>query len=372
MRAALPSPASRAAATSGFDAPRATAHAVGPKFHRPGDALDLYSRVVHPIEGAAPIEVAGCVVCGGARATPRFAVDGIDATIVECSSCGLGWFEPLPSPDEVAALYPQEYYGAPGAKFLSLIEWAVRVVAARHVRFLSAGLAPGAAVLDVGCGRGVTLSPLADRGFEVHGLEVSEQAVRGADPRASIRIAPNLAAAGYEAGRFDQIVIWHVLEHLADPKGTLLECHRLLKPGGRLVVAVPNFSSWQARFGGAGWFHLDAPRHLFQFPLSALRALLERCGFACGRDYHFSLRQNPFGWLQSLQNRLDPDRPNRLYAAMHGDASGAGVGERLATVVPWLAIGALPAIALSVVEAVFRSGATVHVVATRADTPDRP
>ena len=333
--------------------------------------MDLYSRPIRSIEGAAPIAVAGCVVCDTPRATPRFAVEGCDSPIVVCENCGLGWFEPMLAPEAVAALYPGEYYGEPGAKFLPILEWAVRAVAARHVRFLSAGLAPGAAVLDVGCGRGVALSPLADRGLEVHGLEVNEQAARGADPRASIRIADDLVAAQYEAEQFDQIVIWHVLEHLPDPRGTLVECARLLKPGGRLVVAVPNFASWQASFGGPGWFHLDAPRHLFQFPLPALRALLERCGFDCGQAYHFSLRQNPFGWLQSLQNRLDPEHPNRLYTAMQlsgrsGSEASASFSQRLRSVAPWLVLGALPALLLSVLEAVCRSGATVHVVATRS------
>ena len=333
--------------------------------------MDLYSRPVRSIEGAAPIAVAGCTVCDSPWATPRFTVAGCESPIVVCERCGLGWFEPMLSPEDVAALYPGEYYGEPGAKFLPILEWAVRAVAARHVRFLSAGLAPGAAVLDIGCGRGVTLSPLADRGLEVHGLEVNEQAARGADPRASIRIAADLVSAQYEAEYFDQIVIWHVLEHLADPRGTLAECARLLKPGGRRVVAVPNFESWQARFGGPGWFHLDAPRHLFQFPLSALRELLTRCGFDCGKAYHFSLRQNPFGWLQTLQNRLDPERPNRLYTLMQlsGQSptqAGASPLRRLRAVAPWLLLGTAPALLLSALEAVCRSGATVHVMATRS------
>jgi SAM-dependent methyltransferase len=221
----------------------------------------------------------------------------------------------------------------------------------------------------------VVLSPLADLGFEVHGVEISERAVQGADPRAAIRIAEDLVTAGYDAESFDQIVIWHVLEHLRDPRGTLTECRRLLKPGGRLVVAVPNFSSWQARFGGAGWFHLDAPRHLFHFPLTALRSLLERCGLEAGKNYHFSLRQNPFGWIQSLQNRLDPEHPNRLYATMQvpgrrGDAEASGFLSRLLVVAPWLLIGALPAFLLSIAEAIFRSGATVHVVAIRPLPPE--
>jgi 2-polyprenyl-3-methyl-5-hydroxy-6-metoxy-1,4-benzoquinol methylase len=272
------------------------------------------------------------------------------------------------SPDEIAAFYPSEYYGDPGSKFVPSIEAWVRAVAARHVRFLSAGLEPGARVLDVGCGRGVSLGPLADRGFEAHGLEVSEAAVRGVDPRAAIRIAPDLVMAGYDEASFDQIVIWHVLEHLIDPRATLVECHRILRPGGRLVVAVPNFSSWQARFGGAGWFHLDAPRHLYHFPVAAVRRLIERCGFACGRTHHFSLRQNPFGWLQSLQNLLDPEHPNRLYTTLQSPSQrGSNPAASQLGAAAWLLLGALPSLALSILAAVSRSGATVHVVARRLE-----
>src|SRR5262249_38234402 len=109
----------------------------------------------------------------------------------------------MPTPTEIASFYPDEYYGHEAAKFQSLIEWLVRIVAARHIRFLSADLSPGARVLDVGCGRGVLLAELAARGFETHGVEHTEAAARGADPRAQIRIAPELTDAGYPTGYFD-------------------------------------------------------------------------------------------------------------------------------------------------------------------------
>ena len=332
--------------------------------------MDLYDRPVRPIEGAVPEPAGPCPVCGATSALALFAVEAVRAPIVVCSGCGLGRFEPMPSQHEIAGFYPDEYYGEPGTKFRPVVEWLVRAIADRHVRFLSAGLPPGARVLDVGCGRGVTLAPLADRGFEAHGVEISLAATRGADPRATIRIAPDLPAAGYEAESFDQIVIWHVLEHMRDPQATLEECHRILKPGGRLVVAVPNFSSWQARFGGAGWFHLDAPRHLFHFPVAALHRIVSRCGFECGPAHHFSLRQNPFGWIQTFQNRLDPEHPNRLYTALHSRQQPVRrtSGSRIALWL-WLLLATPPALALSVAEAIGRSGATVHIVATRVGDP---
>ena len=328
---------------------------------------ELYRLEVRALDGRAE-PVAPCIACGAKSARPRLAVAGFDAPVVVCEGCGLGRFQPQPPDEIIASFYPDSYYGEPGRKFQPGVERLVRWVGARHVEFLSRGLPPGARVLDVGCGRGVVLGALADRGFEVHGVEFSAAATRGADPRALLRVAPRLADAGYPSAHFDQVLIWHVLEHLAQPRETLLEVRRILRPGGRLVVAVPNFSSLQARWSGTAWFHLDLPRHLYHFPLAALRRLLDETGFEPISDHHFSLRQNPFGWIQSALNRLPWLPRNGLYELLHHRASGRpapftpGLRTRL------LLAGALltpPALAASVFETLRASGATVHVVALR-------
>jgi SAM-dependent methyltransferase len=131
--------------------------------------------------------------------------------------------DPLPSPEEIAAFYPNVYYGTTGRKFKRYVEWAVRFVAARHVRFLARRVPPGGRVLDVGCGRGTLLAALADRGLEAHGMEISRAAVEGADSRAQIRIATDLSEAEYPADHFDLVILWHVFEHLRDPRRVLLE-----------------------------------------------------------------------------------------------------------------------------------------------------
>ena len=309
---------------------------------------------------------------------PRFEVEGVASPIVACPSCGLGRFEPPLAGDEVARFYPEEYYGQLGSKFQPLVERLVRWVGSRHIAYLSRGLPPGGRILDVGCGRGVILGSLADRGFEVHGVERSAAAARGADPRAAIRIAPRLADARYPEGHFDEVMIWHVLEHLPDPLETLVEIHRILRPGGRLVVAVPNFGSTQARWSGPDWFHLDAPRHLFHFPLAALRRLLVEAGFSIESEHHFSLRQNPFGWIQSALNRFTSLPRNGLYTLLHDRSPGApapfDVGTRF-QLRAWLALGLVPALLATLVETTLRNGATVHVSAHRTEgsgPPARP
>jgi 2-polyprenyl-3-methyl-5-hydroxy-6-metoxy-1,4-benzoquinol methylase len=307
-------------------------------------------------------------VCGCESARPRFELEGEPIRVLVCTHCGSGRVHPPPDAERLRSFYPGEYYGGPGSKFQGAVERLVRRIGARHIGFLTSAVTPGGRVLDVGCGRGVILGPLADRGFEVHGVEISAEAARGADPRAKIRIAPRLADAGFDADFFDEVVVWHVLEHLPDPRETLAEVHRILRPGGRLVVAVPNFSSAQARWSGAAWFHLDLPRHLFHFTVSALRALVEASGLEIESEHHFSLRQNPFGWIQSALNRCPGLPRNGLYRLLHRRSSGeppcfgAWTRARL-----WLAFALLAPAALlaSIAEALLRSGATVHLVARR-------
>ncbi|MGD9858114.1 MAG: class I SAM-dependent methyltransferase [Planctomycetaceae bacterium] len=272
----------------------------------------------------AAVKLSDCPVCDGRRGIPTFEIHGMRHQLLTCESCGLGRLDPLPSLQEIAEFYPAEYYGSRGAKFEPLTEAVVRVVGTIHVRTLSRQLSPGSRILDVGCGRGVLLGALADRGHEVHGMDVSETAVAGADSRAAIRVAPCLTKVGYPDGHFDQVILWHVLEHLRNPRELLREVRRILKPGGQVIVAVPNFSSRQARWAGAAWFHLDLPRHLFHFPVAGLRRLLDRTGFDVIREQHFSLRQNPFGWVQSALNKSDGVSRNTLYHLLHNRCGAAG------------------------------------------------
>lgn len=328
-----------------------------------------YERAVTEVPHPGACERVGpCPVCRGENALPRFAVEGTASRVLVCRDCGLGRLLPLPTREELRALYPDEYYGEPGRKFQGLVERLVRVVGERHIAFLSRQARHGGRVLDLGCGRGVILGELADLGFEVHGVELSAEAARGADPRAEIRIAPTLRDAGYPDGHFDEVIVWHVLEHLHDPGDTIEEIHRILVPGGRLIVAVPNFGSAQARSTGPAWFHLDLPRHLYQFPLSALRRLLEDRGFAVESEHHFSLRQNPFGWVQSWLNHTGRLPRNGLYTLLHQRAASEGpIFDAWTRWRLWLGLVLFAplAVAASVFEALLRTGATVHVVARR-------
>lgn len=339
---------------------------------RSQNAHALYSLPVTSIpDSNESITIPACEVCHSGTGRARFTIHGTKYSIVECAHCGLGVLLPTPTMEEIRSFYPEDYYGNEGSKFSGIIE---RLVGTRRAWFIGRQIRQHGRILDIGCGRGITLGALANSGFETHGFEVSAQAVQGIDERVQTRISSSLQEAQYPDQYFDGIILWHVLEHVPKPTEVLREARRILKPGGVIIVAVPNFSSVQARWAGSAWFHLDPPRHLTHFPLKALQRLLKASGFDCQSSHHFSLRQNPYGWIQSFLNKLPWLPRNSLYALLHSQTSG-----RRGNLSPlmrlqlwiWFWILAPPSLLISICAAIFRSGATVHVVATRNnDGPD--
>ena len=152
-----------------------------------------------------------------------------------------------------------------------------------------------------------------------------------------------------------------MLEHLDDPGAALERIAGWLRPGGLLVVGVPNLASVQARAGGGRWYHLDVPRHRTHFTVDGLHALLRRRGLEPVATHHLLAEHNPFGLWQSIVSRATRT-PSWLYHALKHNAPLAG-RDALVTAV------ALPLAPLAVAaEALFalgRRGGTVAVVARR-------
>jgi SAM-dependent methyltransferase len=214
------------------------------------------------------------------------------------------------------------------------------------------------------------LRAFADLDMTVHGVELHERAARGADPRADIHIEERLSDVGFPSRYFDRVVIWHVLEHLVDPRETLQEVRRILKPGGRVAIAVPNFSSLQARWAKGDWFHLDLPRHLHHFSMGGLRTLVESCGFRFLEVRHLSIRQNPFGWVQSALNRTRFFPRDSLYSNLQGSPNSATTRFQRILQMAFFSVGMPLALVVSVVTALLRRGATVSVIVEKLPPGD--
>lgn len=235
--------------------------------------------------------------------------------VIECDACRLMRLFPWPEPSELWHYYPKDYWFVPEQDTASRLEEMYRRFVLRdHVRFVTAAMrhAVGesgrqAGVMDVGCGGGLFLRMLAERGHAVLGLDFSLGAASVAWRQNGVpAVCGMLSHAPLPAGLFDTITMFHVLEHLYDPVAYLESAHSLLRPEGRLVVQVPNAGCWQFLLLGDLWSGVDIPRHLINFRLRDLEILLDRCGFEIVRTKYFSLRDNPAGLATSLTPWLDP------------------------------------------------------------------
>jgi len=236
-------------------------------------------------------------------AETRDYITGHPFRIAHCHACNLDVTVPAPSETEIGAYYPTTYYGT-GNRFTGGVEWFLDTLYGLRADRITRMRPPGK-VLDVGCGRGLLLNKLRERGWDVSGTELSDEAAVYARERLGIPVRTgSLLNANFPAEEFDLVLLWHVLEHLHDPRAVLAEIARILKPGGGLLVAVPNLSSWEARATGTHWFHLDVPRHLTHFTDRALREALQDAGFSIRQAGYFSAEFDFFSFIQSAQNAL--------------------------------------------------------------------
>jgi SAM-dependent methyltransferase len=256
-----------------------------------------------------------CPACGSTRAAQRLEntdhISGECFDILICGRCGLGRTDP--APDDLAPYYSSRYFGRGGVRFNPAMEGLVRLARDARAAAIARRRPPGD-VLDVGCGRGVMLGRLRERGWRPVGLEASAEASAHARETLAlqVRVAPELEDSGLHAASFDVVTLYHVLEHVADPFATLAHVRELLRPSGLLVVEVPNLDSLQARLARGRWFHLDTPRHLHHFGRRQLLEAARAAGFRIESLGTHSFEYGYFGMLQSLLN-LVTRRMNVLY-----------------------------------------------------------
>ncbi|HXX81835.1 MAG TPA: class I SAM-dependent methyltransferase [Thermodesulfovibrionales bacterium] len=227
-----------------------------------------------------------------------------------CHACKVGITMPVPSQEELERLYSSGVYRSEeGKRFNPAIElFILRLRKMRRGRIKNY-IARGR-ILDIGCGRGLFLKIMRDDGWEVNGVEFS------VEPASNVYGIPVMSGEptswGFPDAAFDVITMNHVLEHLLQPREMVHECRRLLKKGGLLMCAVPNFLSLQSSMGKKVWFHLDVPYHIYHFSEEGLRAVLTESGFRIVHTRRFDIEMDPFGWLQTLLN-MSGIRKNLFY-----------------------------------------------------------
>lgn len=237
----------------------------------------------------------------------------------ECTACGT--LQLVDVPERLADYYPSDYYSLaaptkPARKGNVARAWfcrwlttsrsalagaVTRRLAAKYpfvhwARLCDASL--GDAFLDVGCGSGGLLYRMRRWGFSN---------LAGVDPFTNNPLdVPGLKIEKCEladmSGRFDAIMLHHVLEHVPDPIAMLVQARERLNHGGRVLVRIPVAGSYVARTYGADWFNLDAPRHLVIPSRRGLEAIAQGAGLVVA---HTEFDSTKISFLMSEQYRRD-------------------------------------------------------------------
>lgn len=132
--------------------------------------------------------------------------------------------------------------------------------------------------LDIGCGVGDFLHTMEQHGWECTGVEPSEEAKAIAKKRIKAQVLASEDQENLPDNSFDVITMWHVLEHVDALWWQIQQLYRLCKPGGRIVIALPNYKSYDGQYYKAEWAAYDVPRHLNHFNKEILIKIFEESG----------------------------------------------------------------------------------------------
>ncbi len=235
-----------------------------------------------------------CITCGDERPIKRLKSFG--GSLAKCTECGLVFRNPKPSYETIEKYYKEDY----SSIFFEEKAKSYRKGIFHH--FLATSIKDNGKgrLLDVGSGHGMFLNLAKDQGWEVYGIELSEDACQFARKNFSLNVfCGDLKEASFPKDHFDVVTLWNVLDHTTDPLEQLLEIKRILKDNGLLFIRLPNFLfQGKSRCIGEAFDRLFFGRtylsrkisvsHLYAFTPSSIANMLERAGFSI-----FRLRNAP-------------------------------------------------------------------------------
>jgi SAM-dependent methyltransferase len=259
----------------------------------------------------------------------NYYVDKRPYTLLRCQSCDLVEVEDKPTGDALARYYRDTYYAydTSGNVFFKIkgAAWRLasslpRLLADRLLLNQLYAFPPAVAdpaVLDVGCGDGSALQAMKALGFtRLHGTEIHPSR-RSLLERKGIEvvITSDITKAGLPQASFDVVRLSHVLEHVNNPSETISKCWELLKSGGKLLLAVPNFDSPARRVFGRYFCALQLPTHLYHFNRSNLRQLLNAHRFLVKKQFTVGYSGFSSSVMTLLKDRYGIEIPSAISTA---------------------------------------------------------
>ncbi len=237
----------------------------------------------------AKFNVTTCPVCDGDSfsaflSCTDFFVSGEEFEIKKCSSCGFKITENIEDEENIGKYYQSENYishSNTSKGIVNSVYHGVRKYMLGRKRRLVEKVTSlkNGQILDVGTGTGFFLNEMKENGWKVSGTEKSEEARNFAKNEFGLNNLPSEDLFQLKDKSYDVITLWHVLEHIHRLDENMETFHRLLKEEGKLVIAVPNHSSYDAKHYKQFWAAYDVPRHIWHFAPSQMEKLGAKHGF---------------------------------------------------------------------------------------------
>lgn len=250
-----------------------------------------------------------CNLCEAQDSAPLYEKGGLP--IARCRQCGLVYANPRLLPDEIwrrysAAYFWDEYMPAHHA---ANGEFVLDIHRQRNLPLLNL-LRPYRqlnTLLEVGCAAGFFLKVAETESWQVAGVEIMEPAVTYARETLALDVrAGTLEEADFPDASFDAVVMIETVEHLLDPATTLRTAYRLVRPGGVLLITVPNQNSIMRTLLGPSWSVLSPAEHLYYFTERTMKQMLLKVGF---RETKFVWRLPGQAWAETV-NPYNSHRPD--------------------------------------------------------------
>lgn len=225
-----------------------------------------------------------CPVCGKTEFRNKLVVEDKSVSkesfaIQQCEACSFQFTNPRPDAAHIGRYYESDEYVSHNSGAGGVINQAYKVARfftmRRKVGLLNKLAPRRGRLFDYGCGTGHFLAAAKADGWQVAGWEPNARAREEATERVGQPVGTE-SLVTYQAGSFDAITLWHVLEHVHSLNETLTQLISLLKADGVLLIAVPNVDSLDAQHYRQDWAAYDVPRHLYHFSPKTMTQLLKK------------------------------------------------------------------------------------------------
>ncbi len=229
-----------------------------------------------------------CPACGSDELKP--VLNAVDQTVSQeqfaiwqCQRCGLRFTQDVPDAGAIGPYYHSEEYISHSNTTRGLVNRLYHLVrrhtlADKRRLIQSATRRKQGRLLDIGAGTGAFAGYMQQRGWVVTGLEPEAAARQRALADYGVQLLGMEELDVLPEESYDAITLWHVLEHVHDLHPYLDQLRALISKGGRIFIAVPNYTSYDAGVYGGAWAAYDVPRHLYHFSPDSMEGLLARHG----------------------------------------------------------------------------------------------